>query len=450
MDDWDENEEDLYDSDLDEDFSCDSSSEDDEEGELSSSVEVDAVITANGQFSNNLLSVITDGDPISNTVISPMSLSTILTLLKTGATGVSEKELGETLHLSMDANEINEGYQELLGSIHRFKMDHSKSISSRKNREFIVLLANRIYTDERYKLQDSFVQRAEEYFHSEIEKLDFSEPSATAAKISEWVSNSTNKKITNMVTEENINNDTVMVLVNVLYFKGTWCEYHTFSKSLTKEKPFHISKDETKMVQMMQLHGDNYKKMLFYTADDTLKTGVVRLDYTRGKHLGEHSMLIYLPNPDSSVENLVKSVDKYKVDVSSILAKMEVANVTLFMPKFKMEITHRLIPTLKKLGLNAIFKEETSELGNIGEATEPLYVTDIIQKVFIDVNEIGTEASAATKIESMCGSSRAPTPPRITVEFNVDRPFMFQIVNRGSGLVLFSGVCTDPTKSGKD
>jgi len=194
-DDWDENEDDLNDSDLDADSSSEnSSSSEDEEVQRSISVEAEAVITANGQFSNNLMSVITDGDPMSNTVISPISLSTILALLKTGATGVSEKELGETLHLSKDANEINEGYQELL---ELFQMDHprsTKSMNSTKNRKLIVLLANRIYTDERYKLQDSFVQCAEKYYLSEIEKLDFSEPSATAAKISEWVSNSTNKK----------------------------------------------------------------------------------------------------------------------------------------------------------------------------------------------------------------------------------------------------------------
>ena len=237
-----------------------------------------------------------------------------------------------------------------------------------------------------------------------------------------------------------IDGNTKLVLVNATYFKGDW--QFKFDKSKTQKGDFHVS--PTKIVQTDMMHSKGEYRMLHSVID--LK-GASALDMPyKGMCL---SMIFLLPikhwdihtkrYKHSSLSDLEKAISKV-TDLNSILTFGQKTNVKVTLPRFKLESTIDLIKPLKQLGLTDMFDGRKADFSGMTGGTKSLYVSKAVQKAFVEVNEEGTEAAAATSIIFTSRSSRGPP------EFRCDRPFMFLIRDNLTGMILFSGQVTDPTK----
>ena len=270
--------------------------------------------------------------------------------------------------------------------------------------------------------------------------MDFGQAEQSRTAINEWVEEQTNKKIKELIPERSIDASTKLILVNAIYFKADWDV--KFCKSRTYEQDFHVS--PTQKVQTDMMHSTAKYGML---RSVTELNGATALEMPyKGKRM---SMIFLLPAIGlhatySSLGDLEEAMLKVN-DLNSILKFEQKSVVDVTLPSFKLESQLDLVEPLKQLGMTDMFDEAKADFsGMTGGTNKHLFVSQVVQKAFIEVNEEGTEAAAATFVGFMETSAAGspPPPPR----FTCDRPFMFLIRDNLTGMILFSGQVTDPTK----
>ncbi len=348
-----------------------------------------------------------------NIFISPSSILTALGMAYNGAEGETRAAMEKALQLQgMSRNEINDAFADLL------------TILQNPDPEVEISVANSLWGREGLEFEKGFILRSREYFKAEIESLDFNDPEA-ADVINNWVKEQTRKAIEEIV-EPPISSDTILFLINVIYFKGEWSEQ--FAPDLTNEMPFTLP-DNSKTEHPIMLQSGEFR----YLENELFQA--VSLPYGKDERI---SMYIFLPTEDTGLEGLHEELDAeaWAKWVNSF-ASME-GEVGL--PRFKFEYETSLNETLKTLGMEIAFDEDNANFSEMHPIPPNLYISDVKHKSFIEVNEEGTEAAAATSVEF--GITSAPE----TEHFRIiaDRPFFFAIADDMTGSILFMGSVTDP------
>ena len=372
------------------------------------------LVAANTRFAIKIFKEISDEDEGRNIFISPLSISTALAMTYNGAEGSTREAMAETLEVTgMTVEELNQNYLNLIESLEN--ADQGVQLN----------IADSVWVKEEFapSVKEAFTERLSTYYKSGLYTRDFSDPE-TVTEINNWISAETNDKINKMI--DDIEDQIVMFLINAIYFKGDWTI--PFDEDETHIGYFTLS-DGSKVQVSFMTGTENY---MYYSGDSY---EAVRLPYGRDKI----AMYVLLPREGVGVDSFIQSISQGELDESfSGYAQTE---VDLELPKFKLEYgVKRLNDALKSLGMAVAFDPGEANFGGIApvQASNNLYIDFVDHKAFVEVNEKGTEAAAATVVG--VGLTSAP----LTQEFKVDRPFVFLIRDDRSGSILFMGKITNP------
>lgn len=288
------------------------------------------------------------------------------------------------------------------------------------------LISSRVFADSMVAVSQKYTTILDMQYNASIENVNFQQPDIAAETINSWVSNSTRGMIPKLVTARNIR-DSVLLLVNAIYFKGLWV--NVFLPSATTMQPFTTVSRQTVQVPFMKQIQDNY-----FVDSKELKARLVRLPYADGRF----SMIIVLPNENSSLGELLNIISSESINAA--IRGMEETEVNLQLPRFNIEYDCSLKMGLQQLGINRIF-QDNAELGLIFRGGPvPAKVSDVLQKTVIVVDEKGSTASSAS------GSSLVFTIASEPELFVVNRPFMFFIEEESTGTVVFAGKVENPAQ----
>ena len=335
-----------------------------------------------------------------NVFISPLSASMALGMTANGANGQTYDEMRSALRLSGATREdVGGGYKSLIALLRG--LDPGTDFR----------IANSIWYERTFPFNASFLDESKLQFDARVEALDFNSPSALTT-INSWVSEQTNDKIPAIL--ESIADNERMFLVNAIYFKGTWQKQ--FDKSKTVDAPFHAADGTTSTVRMMARdEGVRYTATPEYSAVD--------LPYGNSAF----TMTVVLPNGD--IDAFAESFDQAKWNV--LVTSLHDSNLQVYLPRFRMEWKRQLNDDLKQLGMRLAFTPYSADFTRMSPLGLDLYITKVLQKTFVEVDEEGTEAAAATVVG--IGVTSFPG------QFRADRPFLVVIRERFSGTILFIG-----------
>jgi serpin B len=341
-----------------------------------------------------------------NTVMSPVSVALALALLENGASG-STRNLIKNLLIQQGSNvEVLSAYRDIQTQL---KIDDEKSK---------LTIANALFPNQGLNLKQEYITTTKDCYDSEVQKVDFQQLEETRQKINKWVSDKTNAKIPELFKSGVLTPDTVLVLANAIYFKAAW--QNAFQTQNTQKQIFYKfgRQQEPQNVSFMRNSG-TYR----YAATDNLQ--ILELTYTNQ----DLAMYVFLPKAIAGLNQFERSLsgEKFKELISGLQSQQ----MKIEMPKFTMRLPVDLKGILSNMGLSIIFSDG-AEFGRMSNAA--LKVSKAIHEAYINVNENGTEAAAAT------GFSMVPRsgPPPAT-KFVVDRPFMYTIVHKKTSAILFLG-----------
>jgi len=357
----------------------------------------------------------------SNLFFSPIGLSTAFAQVYIGSENNTKNEIANVF-----------GFNNSLVEFPNEFLDFSNQVFSPEAKSTIELLnANSIWVNNKFELKPEFVKSLEDNFNSKVFTLDVSKPSECADQVNSWVKNSTLDKINNIISEKNIEIETVFLLLNSLYFKDKWL--NTFNEKITREDMFSVSASEKVKTQMMNTVGlFNYAKYQNYE--------VLQIPYSTNNY----SMLVLLPKDVSGIFELEQNL--HSIDLDFILSDFKKNSVNISLPKFKFEYeVNALKEMLTKLGIKQAFENGKAEFsGIIKELPDSnIFISGVLQKTFVEVNEEGTEAVATTLIkEDNFFRSHRPDP----IYFKVDHPFLFFIIENNTKCILFMGRCVNPAE----
>lgn len=354
--------------------------------------------------------------PDSNLFVSPLSMAMALGMTYNGAAGATAEGMARALELEgLTLDEVNRSYRDLIALLRG--LDPGVTFE----------IANSIWYDEAYAtlFRTSFIETNQTYFDASVRALAFGDPAA-ARTINGWVSEKTRGKIPTIVRDPTPDS-IIMYLINAIYFKGDWTQQ--FDKSLTRGAPFRLRDGSTATVQMMA-HAEKANARVAYDG------GVAVLDLPYAGRA--FSMTIAVPREPGDIDGLVAGLTQERWD--AWVAGLDSAALEVRLPKFRQAYKPDSLETvLKALGMTPAFCDEFGvDLSGIGGSPGELCISTVAHKAFVDVNEEGTEAAAATAVG--VGLTCACEPP----PFVVDRPFVFAIRENLSGTILFIGRIVHP------
>jgi len=370
-------------------------------------IDIDLVENNNG-FAFELFSKLVEEDKDTNIFISPFSISTALAMPYNGASGQTKKDMAEVLNFNgLIQTELNEDFKQLLASIEN------------SNNELDLAIANSVWKRKDLEVKQDFLDRINDFFSAEIHNLDFDSPDAPDA-INDWIKNNTNGKIEKMI--DAIDKDVIMYLINAIYFKGFWTSQ--FDEEKTEMKEFYLSDESIIKVSMM-----TQKAEFFHNSFEDFS--LLKLPYGKNQ---EFAMYIVLPEPGESIDRLIYSIDLKKwQEIINDLVKKE---VNIWIPGFKIDYgIKNLNQVLTDLGMGIAFSNNADFSG----ICKDIYISRVLHKALIEINEKGSEAAAATVVEMKCIAYEE------TPEFNANRPFFFAITDEKTDSILFMGKLENPS-----
>lgn len=333
-----------------------------------------------------------------NICLSPLSAQLAMAMVANGAKGRTKEEIYDAMQLGNDANR------------------HCRELLDNLETEFCeVKIANSIWINEKLDVKQEFVETNKKYFDALVERATFDD--STVERVNDWCNENTNGKIPTII--ERLSNSDRMLLINALYFKAAWSK--PFREENTTNQPFTTESGEKIEVptMMMRTNASYYKDDVLAMTTKSLQDG--------------YSMLLVLPNEGVGCDEAAEYLAK---DFNSYLKSMEVCDLTLSLPKFTTDFGRSLKPILEELGIKRAFNSK-AQFGGISD--EALYISDVVQKTYINVNEMGTEAAAVTAVQVGLLSMRAQKIELLTL----DRPFIYAIINYDNE-VLFTGKVGNP------
>ena len=370
------------------------------------------LVEADNLFGINLFKeVLKAEEPEKNVMISPLSVSLALAMTYNGADGDTKEAMEKTLELSgLTVDEINENYKILIDAL------------ASVDPKVLMSIANSIWYKQTFEVEQDFINVNQDYFYAEVSPLDFNDPDAVTT-INNWVADKTNDKITEIL--DAIPADAVMYLINAIYFKGIW--KYEFDESDTEEKPFYLSDGTTKDVPMMAQEGS-----FNYFSNDILQA--VEMPYGAGNY----SMIILLPQNNKTLDDIIDQLtnENWNRWLSEFY---EAEKVQIHLPKFRFEYKNLLNDELINLDMGIAFDPGYADFSKINPAWQ-LFISRVIHKSFIEVNEEGTEAAAVTLVE-ICGST---SEVETGIHFYVNQPFIFAIKEKYTNTIIFIGKVMEP------
>ncbi|VVC06003.1 Serpin (serine protease inhibitor) [uncultured archaeon] len=369
-------------------------------------------VNASNTFAFFLLSNIAQKD-MGNIFFSPYSISDAFSMAYEGARGQTASEIQSVFGFA-DRQTQRESVRELDSKINSPNANYSLNI------------ANAMWVQKDFPILQEYSNSLQKYYSAKAENLDFINHSEESrGVINTWVENKTAQKIKDLLPQGSINDSTRVVLTDAVYFKGTWLT--KFDESETKDANFSVSENNIVKVPMMHVQ-TGFK----YLEDGDLK--ILDMPYNGGNL----SMMIILPK-DKDLSQLISILSSDKLNQWK--SNLAVKEVSVHIPKFMLHTNYKLKENLSEMGMPSAFDGNVADFSGI-TGNMDLYIDNVYHKAFVDVDEKGTEAAAATAIVFMTimGENAGVQP----LEFNADHPFVFLICDNQTGLVLFAGQVVDP------
>jgi len=390
------------------DKSSDPTNKPDDEPKVTLSVTDQAILEKSNVFGFRLFQAIADANQGDDIFISPLSVSIALGMAYNGAAGDTRDSIQNLLDLSgLTQDELNESYKTLSDYLVNLDPD------------VVMQIANSNWLKDGLIFKKEFIDYNRDYFDAEVKSVDFLDP-ATLTQINNWVSDKTHGKITTILNE--LDPLTVLILINAIYFKGTWT--YQFDPEDTYDEVFYSENGPNSTADYM-----NAKMEIDYLNNDNFQS--INLPYSNGDYV----MTLFLPKGAMTTDQLIDQFTQENFDLW--MAQYEVEEVNVFLPKFKMELKYTLNNILTDLGMGIAFSPMAADFSNIIEDID-LFISKVVHKSFIEVNEEGTEAAAVTAIVFETTS----IPQEIA--FMANKPFVFVIRDVQSSALLFMGKVNQP------
>jgi serine protease inhibitor len=370
------------------------------------------IVAANTKFGFKLFSEVLKSDPSKNVFVSPSSVAFALAMTYNGASGSTQQEMAKALELQgLTLQQINSSNAAL------------KALLENPDPKVQLAIANSLWANQNASFNPDFLQRNRDFYQAKIANLNFTDAQAPGT-INDWVKQNTGGKIEKIV--QKINPDQALFLVNAIYFKGSWT--NEFDKQETREYPFLLASGQQKQHPMMSQKG-KYKYL------ENQEFQAVNLPYGNN---GRISLYVFLPKQNSNLKAFSQTLKAENWD--KWMSQFSKREGSIRLPKFKIDYDITLNNTLKALGMGQAFssKANFSGMGN----GKNLAISEVKHKTFVEVNEQGTEAAAATSVGIMPLSASIPT--YAPFQMIVDRPFFCAIRDNQTGSIVFMGSIAEP------
>lgn len=356
-----------------------------------------------------------------NLIYSPYSISLALAMTYAGARGETESQMARTLHfLPQGQGQLHPTYNAL-----DLQLAERGKAASDEEKPLQLNIANAVWAEQTYPFLQSFLDTIALNYGAGIRLADFiNQYEAVRKEINDWVSDQTDEKIKDLIPKGVLNSDTRMALVNAIYFKADWLS--PFDADSTQDAPFHLLDGLEVTVPMM--HNDTFVP---YATGDGWQA--IELAYQ-----GETAAMDIIVPDEGRFDEVESNLD-YET-VSAMLVSLQPASVSLALPKFKFESAFGLADQLKALGMTDAFDPDLANFTGMSERDD-LYISAVVHKAFVTVDEKGTEAAAATAVIVGVTSARLSD-----LTLTVDRPFIFMIRDIPTGQILFIGRVLNPVQ----
>ncbi len=366
------------------------------------------LVSASNSFSFSLLSKSLDGT-LQNRMISPLSVSTALSMTLNGASGTTLTAIQKTLGLDgLTKDEIN-----------KINLDLATALQ-KSDPNVVMNIANSIWIKNGFAVLDPFITSNQTYYSAQVSKLDFNPAAVTT--INNWVSDKTNGKIPTILSS--ISSNEIMFLINAIYFNGKW--KYQFETSKTATEKFICTDQNIVLVPMMKMENS-----FGYSVQPGFKA--LKMPYGADKF----QMILLLPDEGTTPDKLAANLNSEKWATLNA-ALQNKTKLPVWIPKWKFSWDITLNGILSSLGMSIAFDPNKADFSGIN-AQNQLYITKVIHKTFIDVSESGTEAAAVTSVG--VGATSMPVDPPA---FYAIRPFLFFITEEDTGAILFAGKVENP------
>jgi serpin B len=376
-------------------------------------VDAEHLVKGNAAFALDLYSALHKQE--GNLFLSPYSISTALAMTYGGARGDTREQMAKALKFTLPQNQLHGAFARLQAQLN----------TEQDKGDIELTVANALWAEKHYSFLEDFIQSTNKNYGAPLNRVDFTNtPEETRKRINKWAEQKTNDKIKDLIQPGVLNALTRLVLTNAIYFKGNWS--HQFKESETKNDRFWLTRDKAVTVPLMTQKGD-----FSYGKNEDMQ--LLALPYV-GDNL---SMLVLLPNEVDGLSKLETTLTEDTL--ASWLPLLRKREVRVFLPKFTMTSEFNLGKILAAMGMPDAFTPQADFSGMTGN--RDLYINAVIHKAFVDVNEEGTEAAAATAVTMKFTSAGTPPP-----EFRADHPFLFLIRHNPSGSILFLGRVADPAQ----
>lgn len=395
-------------------FSCNQESDNQPINNITPTEKSAKIIAADNQFG---LEIFQDINKLQteqkNTMISPMSISLALAMVYNGTDGNTKSQVENMLHKSgLTSEDINQNYKDLVSAL----ASHDSKVE--------LNVSNAIFYRNTFPVKDDFISANKKFYEAEVSGLDFTKNTDAVNTINGWVNTKTKGKIDKII--EQIRPEDIMFLLNAIYFNGEW--KYRFDTDQTTSQLF-IKEDNTSI----QVPTMTIENSFNYYNDTNFE--MLEMPYGSGKF----SMLVLLPKTGKKTSDVISSISPNNLE--SWLSKLSETKKTVLLPKFEFKFDKSLVSNLQDLGMADAFDPAKANLSGISSAAK-LFISEVMHKSYIKVDEKGTEAAAVTGVTVGTTS----VGPDLAV-FRADHPFVFLIREKDTNSILFVGKVVDPSQN---
>jgi len=369
-----------------------------------------------------------------NLFFSPTSIETALAMTYAGARGNTAAQMAKTLHFENDAAKVSAAFAKRLQILNNppaqlvmYSPDESGKSKAVMQSPYQLFVANALWGQQGYPFKPDFIDLVQKNFGGGLNNVDFAgHTEETRKTINDWAAKQTKDRIKDLIAPGLLTPLTRLVLTNAIYFKSNW--EHSFTKALTKDGPFHLSADKSVNVPLM--HQTN---TFAYGENEELQ--FLSMPYTQDVL----SMVVLLPRQADGLAALEKKLTAENLD--RWLKNITAASVEITFPKYTFSSEFQLKDILSAMGMPDAFDDGKADFSGMTTA-ERLFISAVVHKAFVAVDEEGTEAAAATAVIMAGRAALLPQEPKV---FKADHPFIFLIRHNATGEILFLGRIVNPT-----
>ncbi|KAM4841437.1 serpin B11 isoform 1-T1 [Thomomys bottae] len=387
--------------------------------------------TTNVEFCFDVFKELSCNNAGDNVFFSPLSLFYALNMLLLGARGTCAQQVEKVLHYHRSAEFLKPSVKDSSKCSHAGRM-HSElgellSEINQPHSNYTLSIANRLYGTKALEFHQRYLSCSEKLYQARLQSVDFGQSvEETRKSINAWVESKTNGKVKNLFGKGTIDPSSIMVLVSAIYYKGQW--QNKFQEKDTTKTPFQLSPGKSVMVDMM------YQTGTFKMASiKKPQMQVLELPYTNNRL----SMVILLPVGTENLDQIEKQLNGRTFRQWTSSSNMGEREVEVHIPRFKLTNKYELNSLLKSLGMTDIFDQAKADFSGMSP-DKGLFLSKVVHKAYVEVNEEGTEAAAAS------GESVAVKRLPIRDRFLANRPFLFLITDISTGVILFLGKLASP------